>query len=588
MCGIGGAAGTSLDNLMTGDAKDALRHRGPDGAGNLDLQGEGWGVSLSHTRLAINDLSDAGLQPFSHDATPLVMSFNGEIYNYAELRRSCEAFGYRFRSNMDGEVIIPLFEREGVECFKRLNGIFAIAIADQRTGELWLTRDRLGVKPLLYRREATRFFFASEPACLQEMSGQPLSVDETALAQYFTFLYVPHPRTRHREIRSLRPGEVLRWRQGDPLDIKPGPHTIAPPSRLLTPEPSVAQAELERLFGAAVRRQTLSDVPIGLMASGGVDSSLVWAAQPEAIARAFTAVPQGSDIEGFWEDASASRRLAAHYSTPLSDVVIPEETGAFAPRSGDLLADPSYLLANRIAQGARAEGIKVLFSGQGADECFAGYRRHQAYRWLEIARSFRGPLSRLLPVSDAFASGSVQREYGVRLVRAARSPDAFGAYYQLYSYSSAEERARLLDAHTSEVADAVVAEEHRRVWEGLPGPWSDLKKALVLDLLVYMPGINLAVTDRAGMSAGVEIRVPWLDDHVVDFSLSLDPSVMLTARDRKTLPVAMSRETLPRYVWDRPKRAFGVPTSTLPAEGSRRQSRYIAYAAACLDSGNLV
>lgn len=575
MCGVIGTAGFEC-------AVDAssLMHRGPDGSNVVQIRGAA-PVTLGHTRLAINDLSEAGQQPWQDEELGLTMAYNGEIYNYPDLRKDVAALGYRFKSSMDGEVILPLFAEYGIDFLRRIDGIFAVAIHDHRTGEVWLARDRLGVKPMFWAAVGSGIVFGSEPDAVRDHAGLAQTTDPLALAQYLTFLWVPAPRSGVAGVMSLRPEEVLRWCP-EGHRTSPAPHALTMPAELQHPPAAEVDATVDRLLEAAVQRQLLADVPIGVMASGGVDSTLIWSYARDHVTHSFTTAVQAGGEEGHGADATAAASIADLFGTNHVEIPVANKAEPFRLDSGDLLADPSYRLAHQIAQSARSKGIKVLLSGQGADEVFGGYRRHQAAYWLEHLP--RMPGFQVPSAVDRFAQRSVRGEYARRLAAAAGERDPFRKLMSLSAYTSAEERASLLDADTADVSDEIVFEEHRRAWETIPKGWSFTKRVLHIDLVVYMPGLNLAVTDRATMASGVEARVPFLDGDLVDYALSLAPEALLTARARKRPLVSIAKRTLPSLVWDRPKAAFGVPVTSLPSEGSRRQMRMISFAVECLNS----
>jgi len=456
----------------------AVAHRGPDAEGLRRWSGTNASWALGHTRLAINDLSTAANQPMTNEDDTLVMVFNGEIYNSPELRRHCEAHGHAFRSRSDGEVILHLWEMEGSTCLRRLNGIFAVALASTTTGEVFLARDPLGVKPLVYVERDGELWFASELAALRALDAPLGSHDVVALAQFLTFLWVPDPATPHRGARTLEPGTVLQW--------DAGASSISEYANVLAVEPrdlSFADAceEAAIVVRGAVERQLLSDVPVGLMASGGIDSSLLWWAADAALARAFT-IDWSTDTgaEHIAEDTRAVRGLEQQLGTPVEYLPGPEIDVDTLPPSGDLFGDAAYHLTRVIARAAKERGYKVLLSGQGADEVFGGYRRHLLAPLLgRVGLGRAGTLGAGMLARTA--GQRVGAEYAARVLRAAAQPDPFRRYMELCSYSTAVERAAALDCTQAEVDDDVVWSRHREVYDRLPASWSPLKRAMVRD-----------------------------------------------------------------------------------------------------------
>lgn len=518
----------------------------------------------------------------------LVMVFNGEIYNSPELRHFCEAKGHRFSSSMDGEVILHLWEMEGAACLARLNGIFAVAIASTETGEVVVARDPLGVKPLFYCLGPDRtLWFASELAALKA-AGAPLgNHDPVALAQFLSFLWIPDPRTPYTSAKSLQPGQAFRWTAdgfelfsyGDPL--------VPTPTSQQRSAPGWVEEARDR-FVEAAQRQLLADVPIGLMASGGVDSGLLWWATKDTLDKAYTiSWTESGDFEGLDDDRRAVVELEHRFGTPVA--YLPGETaGDTLPPSGDLFADPAYDLTRLIARTASEHDYKVLLSGQGADELFAGYRRHAMARVVGALRLGRlgATLERSLLRLPA---GRLSNEYVTRVARACAEPDAFRAYMQLCTYSTPVERAKALDCDEAEVSNDIVWQRHREAFDRLPPGLSFLRKALALDLAVYLPGLGLAYVDRAGMEFGVEIRVPWLDLEFVRWTLTLPDGALLRRGRGKWLTRDLAAQKLSPAIAHRPKRGFAAPASRLGERASTggqqgfRQGAYFARAQGILD-----
>lgn len=585
MCGFAGHIGCREVADLGDSVLDALRHRGPDTQRTERCATDSVIADFAFARLAIVDLSDAGQQPMSNEDGRFTMVFNGEIYNSPTLRYECERAGHRFRSTMDGEVILHMWEAEGPAALERLNGIFALAILDSVTGELFLARDPLGVKPLVYAEAGDELWFASEFRALVAMGAPTGGHDLVALAQFLSFLWIPDPRTPHAGVRSVEPGSVLRWtpdgsrtsRYCKPLQPIESPQAI-PPWR--------AVEELRSRFAEAVRRQLLSDVPIALMASGGVDSSLIWWAAGKRVERAYTIEwADATGDEGLTEDAATVRSLSGLLGTPVT-YVTGEEASSSLPLAGDLIADPAYDLARTIAHRASDDGYKVLLSGQGGDELFAGYTRHRIAPYLRHLR---------LGVAGKAAEHGISRrgsglgaEYMTRIARAASERDPFASYMQLCTYSAAADRARVLGCSEAEVSNDVVWQRHRAIFDSLPAGASFLRKAMALDLAVYLPGLGLAYNDRASMEHGVEVRVPWLDLELVRWSLTLPDSVLIRRWRTKWLPKELMAHVISPQVARRPKRGFAAPTQHVapgrkPGSRGFRQGRYFALATSILE-----
>jgi asparagine synthase (glutamine-hydrolysing) len=590
MCGIAGHLGRRPVAPLGENVLDALRHRGPDVQRTERCAAGEVIVDLAFARLAIVDLSDAAQQPMSDEDGRFTMVFNGEIYNSPMLRRECERSGHRFRSSMDGEVILHMWETEGPSALQRLNGIFALAVLDAATGELFLARDPLGVKPLVYAEADGELWFASELRALLAMGAPTGGADLVGLAQFLSFLWIPDPRTPYAGIRSIEPGSVLRWTpDGSKASRYCLPlHPVESPQAI---HPDHAVEELRSRFASAVRRQLLSDVPIALMASGGVDSSLIWWAAGEGVERAYTIEWAGTTgDERLSEDTATVRALSRLLGTPVT-YVAGEQVSDSRPRAGDLFADPAHDLARAISSQASDDGFKVLLSGQGGDELFAGYARHRLAPFLPRLRL--GVIGKAAEQAISRRGKSLRAEYMTRIARSASERDPFASYMQMCTYSAAVDRARVLDCGEAEVSNDIVWQRHRAVFEALPAGASFLRKAMALDLAVYLPGLGLAYNDRASMEHGVEVRVPWLDLELVRWSLTLPDSVLIRGRSAKWLPKELAARVVSPQVARRAKRGFAAPAHHVApgrAPGTRgfRQGRYFALATSILEQHGAV
>jgi asparagine synthase (glutamine-hydrolysing) len=526
----------------------------------------------------------------SNEDGRLTMVFNGEIYNSPSLRRECESAGHRFRSSVDGEVILHLWETEGPAALDRLNGIFAVAMLDSGTGELFLARDPLGVKPLVYAEAGSELWFASELRTLLAMEAPTGGADLVALAQFLSFLWIPDPRTPYTGVRSIEPGTVVRWTPDGSRVARYGPplHPVESPQAI---HPEHAVEELRSRFAGAVQRQLLSDVPIALMASGGVDSSLIWWAANEHIGRAYTIEwTDATGDERLSEDAATVRALSGVLGTPVT-YVAGDDASDSLPRAGDLFADPAHDLARAISHRASGDGFKVVLSGQGGDELFAGYARHRVAPFLQRLRL--GMLGSTAEQVISRRGRGLGAEYMTRISRAASERDQFSSYMQLCTYSTPADRARVLGCIEAEVSNDVVWHRHRAVFDALPAGASFLRKAMALDLAVYLPGLGLAYNDRASMEHGVEVRVPWLDLDLVRWSLTLPDSVLIRRQRAKWLPKELAARVVSPHVAQRAKRGFAAPAQHVApgrTPGSRgfRQGRYFALATSILEQHGAV
>jgi asparagine synthase (glutamine-hydrolysing) len=590
MCGIVGFQGEYERGLLS-KMTQAVAHRGPDGEGlELIENPAGSPTGLGHRRLAIIDLSSAGRQPMTVTADPggsmqtgLTLVFNGEIYNYRELRSELATAGHTFRTATDSEVLLHLYERDGLGMLERLIGIFAFAIHDARAagrpggverGTLFIARDQVGVKPLYYAETTGGFLFASEMKALLCDRGLPREVDAVALHQMLAYLWTPAPRTMLAAVRKLEPGYALlvhggrvqrKWSYYDlPYD-----GTTSAISFDHAAESVAAQVE------TAVRRQLIADVPIGAYLSGGLDSSAVVAmmrrAQPEQRITCFTiGFPDDVDMEGSPADLPYARRAARHLDVDLEEIVIEPAAIGRLEEMIELLdepqADPAPISALLIAKRARAMGIPVLLSGAGGDDIFGGYRRHWALsferRWSWLPRLLRAGMQ---SAASAAASGSARGQSRAavrRLVKifAHAGEDADRRLVAYFWWSTEQIRRGLYaPAFAAQVATADTAEPLLASLARIPAERNRLQRMLYLEGKHFLADHNLNYTDRAGMAVGVEVRVPLLDLDLVRLATHLPAHYKQRGRTGKAVFKRAMEPFLPREVIYRPKSGFGAP-----------------------------
>jgi asparagine synthase (glutamine-hydrolysing) len=572
MCGINGFAGDfgpePADMLARMNA--AIAHRGPDDDGiYIDPTGT---LGLGHRRLSILDLSPAGHQPMSDPAGLVHLTFNGEIYNFPELRSELEGKGYRFRSRTDSEVLIYLYLEHGERMLDRLNGMFAFAIWDTRDGTLFAARDHFGIKPFYYAHlPGDRLVFSSEVKGLLSCPDVPREINLPALADYFSFLWVSDPLTMFRGVMKLPPAHKLRWRRGR-LDVEPWWDLDDAVEESDRPEAEVAE-ELAQRLETAVRRQLIADVPVGAFLSGGLDSSGIVAAMARARrggVRCYTMAidPGDNAIDHFGVDTPYARQVAAHLGVSLTEVRASPDIAALWPelvwQLDEPIADPAAINCYLISKLAREEGTKVLLSGQGADELFAGYRWHlgpelmRPLGWLPrpVGRSIAAG-ARLLPASTRGRLGGVLRRARKLLAGAGRDEvEQFVLYSQ---WTTPAERRLLLNP---DVADQVGARDTQDLTRSLlrrhPGT-SPLSARLYRDLKTFLPALNLTYTDKSSMAVGLESRVPFLDVELVEFAAKLPASLKIKGRSGKHILRKSLAGQLPPSIIDRPKSGFGVP-----------------------------
>jgi asparagine synthase (glutamine-hydrolysing) len=529
MCGIAGIVGAQPDRSVVERMVEHLRHRGPDDHGiwrSADAQ-------LGHTRLAILDLSAAGHQPMVRDQ--LVISYNGEVYNFRELRRQLPG---PFHSDCDTEVVLAAYAEQGERCLQRLRGMFAFAVWDARRHRLFAARDRLGIKPLFYRQLPGVLAFASEIKALLELGWPP--VDATALRDYLSYRYIPAPKTVYTEIRELPPGHTLAWEAGAPLEIA---RWWEPATAVTITDMDEAVQRLDRLLSTVVPMHTLADVPVGVFLSGGIDSTTTVAFVDRP--RTFTL---GSEV-GHRDEAPVAREVAAYFGAEHHELLAESVDLELALETQLRLFDQPFgdsgswatFLVSRMAR----EHVTVALCGEGGDELFCGYQWYR--RWAEpppgaALRRAAG----LLPTFSALGR-SLQR-------RAATGLERYAAF--LSPFTVGQKRALIGPRLHEEGYDDLWF--YRRHWRDELPP---LKRLQWADLHTYLAGDLLARVDRASMAHSLELRPPLLDHELVELALSLHGSLLLdpdTGRGKLVVRRLMEGR-VPPGLFDRPKRGFNLP-----------------------------
>jgi len=571
MCGITGGIWTdprlALDDAQLGRMTDAIRHRGPDDCGTyrsdhqLRPPYEAMpGVGLGHRRLSIIDLA-CGHQPLSNEDGTVWIVFNGEIYNYLDLRRRLEGSGHKFRTDSDTETIVHLYEDEGAPGFAHLNGMFAFAIWDTRTRKLVMARDRIGKKPLVYRHEPGRLLFASELKSLLEVPGVPRELDLAAVDEYLTYQYVPHPNCILKGFRKLPPGHYAEY-QDDRLTVKP----FWEPD--FSFERSIAQADaaerVRELLDSSVHLRMRSDVPLGAFLSGGIDSSLIVALMQRHAAepvKTFTI----SFPEKEYDESGYAEQLARHLKTDHRTMQVTPDAAEVLPKLiwhyDEPFADSSAIPTWYVSQLTR-EHVTVALSGDGGDELFAGYSR---YRAVALAQSFdRVPPLRSVLASSWMQSIPASSRQKSRLRQFRRFCEALAMpaerrYLDWISIFNESRRAELYsDPLLAALPNSDPAAFLQRAWQRA-GRRDAVTAASLADVTTYLPGDLMTKVDIASMAHGLEVRAPFLDYRLVEFAASLPSNLKYhRGRGKQILRTAMG-DLLPEAIWKRPKMGFGVP-----------------------------
>ncbi len=563
MCGIAGYSGSFPPDLLRRMAR-SIAHRGPDDEG-FEVLANGR-VGLAHRRLSIIDLSPLGHQPMWDEERSVAITYNGELYNYRELKKDLIDDGFRFRSESDTEVLLQLYRRDGEAMLARLNGIFAFAIWDARARSLFVARDQLGVKPLYYTQTPSGWLFASEIKALLQCPEVNRTLDLAAIDRHLHFLWSPAPDTVLASVKKLEPGCALvvregrvarSWRYYDlPYD--------QPIEEGLSAER--AAAELRECLAVAVRRQMVADVPVGAFLSGGLDSSSVvaFAARevPRETLRCFTIGfrDPAAVREGLAEDLPHAERVAKHLGVKLDTVWVGPEMADRLPEMiyhlDEPQADPAPINALLICELAREHGIKVLLSGAGGDDFFTGYRRHTALlaerAWAWLPRPARAalraatsalPVGRRIAKAFAFADDDANERLARYFDWAPR-----GASRALFA---PEARAALSGRDTLEPLLAALA--------SLPHDTARLNRMLYLEGRYFLADHNLNYTDKMAMASAVEVRVPLLDPELVAFAARLPLSLKQRGRTGKWILKHAMEPLLPAGVIHRNKTGFGAP-----------------------------
>ena len=564
MCGIAGYSGQFRPHSLE-RASFAIKHRGPDGKG-LWFSDDG-AIGLAHRRLAIIDLSPTGAQPMASTNGQVIVVFNGEIYNFIELRERLALEGRQFQGGSDTEVLLQLYLVYGEAMLPMLNGIFAFGIWDSRSAELFLARDALGVKPLYFTEGSQGFAFASEIKALLALMPEELKLNPEALRHYMTYLWCPGEGTPLEAVRKLGPGEALRVRHGKIVNRVAWyelPAFRGPAQELSERDAILGTRELLR---QAVHRQMVSDVEVGAFLSGGLDSSAVVAFAREKVSglRCFTIEAAGGEDEGNSEDLPYAQSVAKHLAVPLEVVQIdPQDMArdfeAMVFHLDEPLADPAPLNVLYISRLARQRGIKVLLSGAGGDDLFSGYRRHAAlehewtWRWLpsSFQRSIRDAARKLDQRIPAFRRLS-------RLFEGAGLDES----QRLISYFAWARRGDLDHLFTKRVREAIeraqVEDPMLAFLSRVPPGTSRLETMLALEQRFFLADHNLIYTDKMSMAAGVEVRVPFLDLELVEFASRVSRRAKQRGREGKWVLKAAMKPYLPAEIIGRPKAGFGAP-----------------------------
>lgn len=535
--------------------RDVMTYRGPDDAGTY----LGRGAGLAMRRLSIIDIA-GGHQPMSNEDQTLWIIFNGEIYNYLELRQEHLSHGHRFASNSDTEVILHLFEQYGPDCVNYLNGMFAFAIWNTRTEELFLARDRVGVKPLYYTIAGDTLLFASEIKSLLQYDGVRAEPDLEAMDEFLRYGYTNTPRTLFSGIMRLPEGHVATWRRGTlairqywDVNFSPGPAQTD----------GAYQEELLVLLRDSVRLRLRSDVPVGVLLSGGIDSSAVTGLLAQSVDRVKT-FSIGFDAGGGYNELTYARQVANHFRTDHYETIL-------SPASFlDFIPTFIYHMDEPVSDGASiplyfvsalaARHVKVVLSGEGADELFAGYN---IYRYMSLLEDYRRIPSAVRLMMDPLLCslpgvGGKFRKY-TKLARLPLSQRYVGP--RMYDRTQREE------LYSGAVRDALLDRDttrsHRELWSRTDESWDNLSRMLYVDTKSWLPNDLLIKADRMTMARSIELRVPFLDYRLVEFAARVPSRLKIRGSETKHILKRAMEQVLPRDIIYRAKLGFPTPLAGL-------------------------
>ncbi|WP_437185212.1 asparagine synthase (glutamine-hydrolyzing) [Planctomicrobium sp. SH668] len=578
MCGIAGAAwnqsSSAIDRTTLTRMIDAIAHRGPDDSGTLlsqDLstpKASRTECALGHRRLSIIDLG-GGHQPLSNEDGTIWTVFNGEIYNYRELREGLIARNHTFQTNSDTEVIVHLYEEMGAACVEVMRGMFAFAVWDQREGSLLLARDRMGQKPLFYRHADHQFLFASELKAILQVPGLPRIIDPEAVDLYLTYQYIPHPKTILKGFQKLPPAHTATFKDGE-LTLRKywtAPYAESQATSSASPPMTTStwKAELRETLTEAVRLRMRSDVPVGAFLSGGVDSTII-----AGLMQSLSPHPIHTFSMGFpqpeYDERQFARMAAEHLKTTHHEFVVEPDAARSLSRLiwqyDEPFGDSSAIPTTEVSRCAR-EIVKVALSGDGGDELFAGYSRYQAVSLAGRSDRLPAPIKNVLAwkIWQKIPTSTRQRSFGRRAKRfiaaISQTPEKrylrwIGIFDQearneLYQQSFRDQLSHFDSSHL--ITDAYAACPNRDF----------ITRTTFVDVQTYLPCDILTKVDIASMTFGLEARSPFMDHRVVELAARMPIELKFEPGKGKKILIETFADLIPQPIQTRPKMGFGVP-----------------------------
>ena len=576
MCGISGLIGIESQDTIE-KMVEVQAHRGPDDSG-IAVLSKTPPVYFGHNRLSIIDLSSRGHQPMFNEDRSLCIVYNGEIYNFKEIRKELEQYGYAFFSDTDTEVILKAYDLWGIKCLNKFNGMFALAIFDSRRKKLYIARDRIGIKPLYYWSDNNKFAFASEIKALLQVREirEKLSLDMEAFVSYISLLWSPYTSTPFTTIKRLPQGSFME------LDITTGKYSINSFWQLdikkeKTPFKETTE-KVRSLLTKSVKRRMLADVKVGAFLSGGLDSSAITALmakntteQVEAFTIAFSKDDQ--KIEAMMDDYRYAVQLADNSGFNLHKIEISaDETSELLPKIvyhlDEPIGDPAAINTYLMAKLAKERNVKVLLSGQGSDEIFGGYRKYLASVLLEKYKRAAPALIQFMVNKIVEKLPVMIGNKGIRQIRwlkrffLDKPDDIFGIYYSICLFIDLSRLSKILEKETIKY---FTDRAHKFFFDSVEGSFLD--RMCYTDTMLFLPGLNLNYCDKATMAASIECRVPFCDHELVEFAFSIPENYKIKNFTQKYILKKALENLLPRDIIYRPKMPFSSPLRSWVKKG---------------------
>jgi len=558
MCGIVGYYGHNTRDFSDESKLNLISHRGPDHQSSI----EGSNYFLGHTRLSIQDVSETANQPMYSDDKAYVLIFNGEIYNHKLLRTKL-LFDIDFKTTGDTETLLYGLINFGTGFIEKINGIFAFSFLNIATGDMILSKDHFGVKPLYYHQNKREIYFSSELKAISNHKRENLSIDKFAIKNYINFLWSPGEKTPYNEIKKLLPGSYISGNINDINNLKTTKYYSVPFRGEYWNGHSEVDLilKLENHLLKAVERQMLSDVPLGFFLSGGLDSSLLVAMarrlNPNLEINCYTIRVESND--GFTDDLLYAKKVADHLKVNLKIIDakndILKDFDKVIYHLDEPQADPAPINVYNICKAARQDGVKVLIGGTAGDDIFSGYRRHQALRFESIIDKI--PVFIRKVIKKSITNLESQKPFVRRAKKMVSNLEKTREERMMRYFSWLDDE--ILKDLFLEPNNYNCFSYFDELTKSIPINTSDLNKMLFWEINTFLADHNLNYTDKLSMAVGVEVRVPYLDQELVEFATKIPENLKLKGNETKYILKKVAEKYLPKSVIYRPKTGFGAP-----------------------------